>query len=137
VITATYAYLIRPSFFDSHIYLDFEKAPEDARRMDDIWISGQAAKRNISRYVVPSCCFHIDIDRAKLLEAHLFTHNMSRATANDHALTMFGQFWEKDLWYKFGGENAPRYRSMWTAMHRDWKSIILIIKFIVRFGFPF
>ncbi|CAF3776190.1 unnamed protein product [Adineta steineri] len=135
VVTATDAYLIRPSFFDSHIYKDFNQAPNDIRHVDDIWLNGHAARGNITRYVVPSCCSHIGVTRTHALEQYLVNNKMNRLSANSHALTWFGENWEKDLWYRFNGANAPEYRSWWRIIYREWISLIFKLKFIMYFGF--
>jgi hypothetical protein len=134
VTTANSAYLIRPSFFDSHIYLDFDQAPADARRVDDIWMNGYAAKRNIARYVVPSCCPPIGVFRTDALEAYLRGHGMSRATANNRALKMFKTYWEQNLWFQYSGVNAPPSYSWLTGMNRKWNTRIQKMRFIRRFG---
>ena len=135
VLTATYAYLIRPSFFDSQIYLDFNLVSNDIRRVDDIWLNGHASRRNIPRYVVPSCCSPISITRTHVLEEYLIENQMDRFTANNHAIQWFSESWEKDLWYRFHGENGPSYRSWWIMIYREWIDLILRLKFIVYFGF--
>ncbi|CAF1236015.1 unnamed protein product [Adineta ricciae] len=135
VITANHAYLIRPSFFDEHIYDDFNKVSNDIRHVDDIWINGQASARNISRYVVPSCCSHITVTRTHALEEYFGRNRMDRLTANNHALRWFADRWEKDLWYKFGGENAPRYRNWFVLIYRQWIFLLLQFKFVMYFGF--
>jgi hypothetical protein len=135
VVTANSAYIIRPSFFDSNLYLDFNQVPDDIRHVDDIWINGHASKRNIARYVVPSCCSHIEISQTPSLENYLITHQMNRFTANNHALQWFHQSWERDLWYRFEGENGPIYRSWWMMIYREWINLISIVKFILYFGF--
>ena len=135
VLTANFAYLIRPSFFDAQVYLDFNHVPDDIRHVDDIWLNGQAAKRNIARYVIPSCCSHISVTRTHALEEYLVKNRMNRLAANNHALQWFSMNWERDLWYRFHGQNAPDYRSWWTAIYREWMTIILNLKFIVYFGF--
>jgi hypothetical protein len=135
VLTANYAYLIRPSFFDSHIYLDFNQVSDDIRHVDDIWLNGQASKQNITRYVVPSCCPHISVVRTHVLEEYLTRNQINRLSANNHALQWFSDSWEKNLWYRFNGENGPKYRSWWIVIYREWISIILKLKFIVYFGF--
>ncbi len=134
VATANSAYLIRPSFFDSHIYLDFDQAPADVRRVDDIWMNGHAAKRNIARYVVPSCCPPIAVFQTYALDTYLRAHGMSRARANDHALNMFRTYWEKNLWYQYSGINAPRSYSWLTGINREWSTRIQKMRFIRRFG---
>ncbi len=135
VLTANFAYLIRPSFFNAQIYLDFNQVPNDIRRVDDIWLNGQAAKRNIARYVIPSCCSHISVTRTHALEEYFVKNQMNRLAANSHALKWFEISWERDLWYRFHGQNAPNYRSWWMFIYREWMTIILNFKFIVYFGF--
>jgi hypothetical protein len=135
VLTANYAYLIRPSFFDAQVYLDFNQIPNDIRRVDDIWLNGQAAKQNIARYVIPSCCSHISVTRTHVLEDYLVRNRMNRLEANSHALQWFKTIWENDLWYKFDGQNEPNYRSWWMIIYREWINIIFNFKFIVYFGF--
>ena len=135
VLTANHAYLIRPSFFDSHIYQDFNQVPDDIRHVDDIWLNGQAAKRNIDRYVVPTCCSHIEVTRTHALEQYFENNKMDRFSANSHALQWFSSSWETDLWYRFKGENAPKYRRWWVMIYREWINLLLKLKFIVYFGF--
>jgi hypothetical protein len=137
VITATSAYIIRPSFFDSQIYLDFNQAPADVRRVDDIWLNAYASKRNIPRYVVPSCCPHIGVTQAHVLEEYLKRNKMTRLSANSHALKWFSKNWEKDLWYIFNGVNRPEYRNSLTAIHREWITTVNWFKFVVSFGFVY
>ncbi|CAF4070079.1 unnamed protein product [Rotaria sp. Silwood2] len=134
VVTANSAYLIRPLFFDNHIYLYFNQVPNDIRRVDDIWLNGQASIRNIARYVIPSCCPHIGVTHTHVLEEYLGKNNMSRISANNHALQWFSGNWEQNLWYKFNGENAPKYRNWWIMIYREWISMMLYFKFIIYFG---
>lgn len=134
ILTATSAYLIRPSFFDAQIYLDFNLVPDDIRHVDDIWLNGQAAKQNIARYVVPSCCSHISVTQTHALQEYLVKNRMTRAAANSHALKWFATSWEKDLWYRFNGVNEPNYRGWWMLIHRVWVNAILYFKFTVYFG---
>ncbi|CAF2524507.1 unnamed protein product [Rotaria sp. Silwood2] len=135
IVTANHAYIIRPSFFDSHIYLDFKQAPNDIRHVDDIWLNGHASKRNITRLVIPTCCFSISVTRTHELENYLIAHQFTRSSANDHALQWFHQTWEKDLWYRFNGQNRPKDLSWWIKIYRQWISIILRLKFIIYVGF--
>ena len=135
IVTANHAYVIRPSFFDFHIYLDFKQAPVDVRRVDDIWLNGYASKKNISRFVIPGCCSSISVTRTHELENFLIAHQMTRSSANDHALKWFNQSWEKDLWYRFNGKNRPKYLHWWRKIYRKWISIILRLKLIIYVGF--
>ncbi|CAF4016880.1 unnamed protein product [Adineta steineri] len=135
IVTANHAYLIRPSFFDSHIYLDFNQVSDNIRRVDDIWLNGYASKQNISRFVIPACCRSIHVVRTHELENYLISHQMTRSSANEHALKWFNQTWEKDLWYRFNGQNRPIYRRWWIKIYREWIDIILRLKFIIYLGF--
>lgn len=60
---------------------------------------------------------------------------MTRSDANTHALEWFKQTWEKDLWYKFNGENRPKYRNLGMKIYREWINFILRLKFIIYCGF--
>jgi hypothetical protein len=134
IVTANSAYLIRPLFFDSTMAQDFAITPEDIRHVDDIWLNGQAAKRNIARYVVPSCCKHIDVTQTHALETYLVEHNMNRSWANTHALHWFDKYWEHNLWYRFNGVNSPVYRSWSTSIIRRLIDTIFTVKFLLSFG---
>ena len=134
VVTATSAYVIRPSFFDAALYRDFRGVPDDIRHVDDIWLSGQAAKRKVARLIVPSCCSHTGVTRTHVLERYLNEHNMNRFLANNHALEWFREHWEKNLWYKFNGVDGPSYRSWLMAVYRTSYSFILEFRFFIVFG---
>ncbi len=85
--------------------------------------------------MIPACCSSISVTQTHELENYLITHQMSRGSANDHALKWFNQTWEKDLWYKFNGVNHPKYLNLWTKIYRKWISGIFRVKFIFYFGF--
>jgi hypothetical protein len=53
VITGCGGILVKPRFFDAAVF-DYDAAPGSAFFVDDIWISGNLARRSISRYVIPS-----------------------------------------------------------------------------------
>jgi hypothetical protein len=135
ILTANNAYLLRPSFFNSHIYLDFDQVAKDIQRVDDIWLNGHASKRNVPRYVIPACCASISITRVHELENYLISHQMSRSSANTHALQWFNQSWEKDLWYKFKGENRPKYSTGLMNIFRRWIDTFARLKMIIYCGF--
>ena len=137
VVTATSAYVIRPSFFDADLYRNFSGAPDDIRHVDDIWLSGQAARRRIPRYVVPSCCVHMGVTQHHSLQSYLGRHNMSRRSANSHALEWFREQWEKDIWYKLKGVNRPMDCSCWSVVYRAWNSAIQWTRFVLNFGFVY
>lgn len=52
VVYGTGGVLYRPSFFDSSIF-EYEKGPPEAFFVDDVWISGHLARRNISSLIAP------------------------------------------------------------------------------------
>lgn len=134
IVTANYGYLIRPSYFDSHIYEDFDKVLPDIRRVDDIWINGHASKRNISRFIIPASCSSISMTQTHELENYLRSHQMTRSTANGHALVWFKEYWEKNLWYRYRGENAPKYRNLLTIIYRECLMIFLRVKCFIYSG---
>ena len=137
VVTATSAYVIRPSFFDAALYRDFADAPDDIRHVDDIWLSGQASKRKVARLIVPSCCSHTGVTRHHSLQSYLGRNNMTRSSANHHALGWFRKHWEKDLWYQFNGVNQPTSRSWCATVYREWIGVTQWIRFVLRFGFVY
>lgn len=85
--------------------------------------------------MIPSCCSHIAITQTHALEEYFRRNQMNRLSANNQALQWFSNSWEKDLWYRFNGENGPKYRNLWILIYREWISIILKLRFIVHFGF--
>lgn len=135
IVTANNAYIIRPSFFDSHIYDDFNQVSTDVRRVDDIWLNGHASRRHIPRFVVPACCVSISVTRTHELENYFIAHQMTRSEANNRALRWFNHNWEKDLWYRFKGENRPKYRRGLLKIVREWMNLIARLKFIIYCGF--
>ena len=55
VIYGTGGVLYRPSFFDEGVFgYESNNAPKEAFFVDDVWISGQLAKRNVSSLIAPS-----------------------------------------------------------------------------------
>ena len=137
VLTANKAYLIRPVFFTSQLYEDFSQAPLDVRHVDDIWLNGYAARGNITRYVIPSCCSSISVIRHHTLAEDLVRHGITRLEANNHALKWFSQYWEQDIWYRFHGQEQPVYRTWMTAAHRSWIDVVQWLKFVFHFGFAY
>jgi len=97
-------------------------------------LNGHASKRNISRFVVPSCCFSISISRTHELESYFHEHQITRRLANDEALKWFGSTWEKDLWYRFEGINRPNSRTWPEKIFRLIFSINFQIKYYLFNG---
>jgi hypothetical protein len=77
----------------------------------------------------------ISVTRTHELENYLIAHQMSRSSANGHALKWFNQSWEKDLWYRFKGENHPEYCNWFIEIYRQCMNLILTLKSIIYCGF--
>lgn len=60
IVQGAAGYLVKPRFFDAQL-LDYEQAPPAAFFADDIWVSGQLATRQISRYVMPMAVYFFRI----------------------------------------------------------------------------
>ena len=134
VITANSAYLIRPRFFDEKIYSNFSQIHDEIRHVDDIWLNGHAARRNISRFVVPSLCPSLSVTRTHELENFFEKHQTTRSAANDRALRSFENVWEKTLSYRFHGENHPTYRFWFQTIFRESFCAMWKLQLILQFG---
>lgn len=134
VLTANSAYLIRPKFFDEQIYSQIYDVPDYIHHVDDIWLNGHAARRNVSRSVVPSFCPNLSVTRTHELERFFQSHQTSRAFVNDRALQWFKSDWEKDLWYRFHGENPPNYRHWLQILFRESLCAMWKLKLIIAIG---
>jgi len=53
IITGCGGILVKPRFFDDAVF-DYSGAPPSAFFVDDVWISGQLARRGVPRYLIPS-----------------------------------------------------------------------------------
>src|SRR5213594_983341 len=94
VITGCGSYLIQPRFFDESLW-DYSQAPQGAFYMDDIWISGCLARRNVKRYVVPASAMMRSVFRQRRT---LSLHDVpdGRQYNNNETIALFG-----DAWYVF------------------------------------
>jgi hypothetical protein len=54
IVRGNCGYLVRAKFFTPALWEDLEGAPDGARYMDDVWISGHLAKNGVPRLVVPA-----------------------------------------------------------------------------------
>ena len=52
VVYGTGGVLYRPSFFSEEVF-EYDKGPKEAFFVDDVWISGHLAKRNVSSLIAP------------------------------------------------------------------------------------
>src|SRR5213083_3426504 len=92
VITGCGSYFIQPRFFDESLW-DYSHAPQGAFYMDDIWISGCLAKRNVKRYVVPASAMMRSVFRQRRT---LSLHDVpeGRQFNNNETIAIFGDAWD-------------------------------------------
>src|SRR6266699_7020184 len=92
VITGCGSYLIQPRFFDESLW-DYSQAPKGAFYMDDIWISGCLARRNVKRYVVPASAMMRSVFRQRRT---LSLHDVpdGRQYHNNETIAFFGKTWD-------------------------------------------
>jgi len=92
VITGCGSYLIQPRFFDESLW-DYSQAPKGAFYMDDIWISGCLATRNVKRYVVPASAMMRNVFRQRRT---LSLHDVpdGRQYNNNETIAFFGDAWD-------------------------------------------
>ena len=92
VVTGCGSYLIQPRFFDESLW-DYSKAPPAAFYMDDIWISGWLARRNVRRYAVPTSVMMRSVWRQRRT---LSLHNVpsGRQQNNNEAIAFFRDSWD-------------------------------------------
>jgi hypothetical protein len=92
VITGCGSYLIQPRFFDESLW-DYSKAPPAAFYMDDIWISGWLARRNVKRYAVPTSTMMRSVWRQRRT---LSLHDVpdGRQHNNNETIAFFADAWD-------------------------------------------
>ena len=92
VITGCGSYLIQPRFFDESLW-DYSKAPQAAFYMDDIWISGWLARRNVKRYAVPTSMMMRSVWRQRRA---LTLHDVpnGRQHNNNETIAFFRDSWD-------------------------------------------
>jgi hypothetical protein len=92
VITGCGSYLIQPGFFDESLW-DYSKAPQGAFYMDDIWISGWLARRNVKRYAVPTSMMMRSVWRQRQT---LTLHDVpnGRQHNNNETIAFFRDSWD-------------------------------------------
>jgi len=92
VMTGCGSYLIQPTFFDESLW-DYSKAPEAAFYMDDIWISGWLARRNVKRYAVPTSTMMRSVWRQRRT---LTLHDVpnGRQHNNNETIAFFRDSWD-------------------------------------------
>ena len=92
VMTGCGSYLIQPSFFDESLW-DYSKAPPAAFYMDDIWISGWLARRNVKRYAVPTSAMMRSVWRQRrTLSLHDVPNGLQHN--NNQTIAFFEDAWD-------------------------------------------
>jgi len=92
VITGCGSYLIQPRFFGESLW-DYSKAPQAAFYMDDIWISGWLARRNVKRYAIPTSMMMRSVWRQRRT---LTLHDVpnGRQYNNNQTIAFFRDSWD-------------------------------------------
>lgn len=92
VVTGCGSYLIQPGFFGEALW-DYSKAPKAAFYMDDIWISGSLARRNVKRYAIPTSTMMRSVWRQRRT---LSLHDVpnGRQHNNNETIAFFRDSWD-------------------------------------------
>jgi hypothetical protein len=87
----TWGTLLPPGALDAAELENFNGWPPQARWVDDVWISGQLARRGIERVVVPARCLPLDIRSAR---SSALTFGINQDGRNDRAtIDAFRPWW--------------------------------------------
>lgn len=85
--------MIKPKFFTEEFF-DYKKAPEEAFFVDDIWISGNLARRDIPRYVIPCLGSYVYITSLTTLSGPALDKGENRGGGNDDkVINYFRSYW--------------------------------------------
>lgn len=89
--------LVKPKFFTADFF-NYENAPAQAFFVDDIWVSGNLAKRNIPRYVIPFRGNYVYLTTLTTLSGPALDHGENRGGGNDDAvMDYFRPYWKLPL----------------------------------------
>ena len=120
VATGGCGVLLRPNFFDDSVFRPPPEAPSGILVVDDVWMNGMLARRNVTRWIVPTGgALHCDEGRhhlghgaASAVDATLRERRWpGRAALNQQALRFFGDAWER------GVLHDARIRPPWRRAH--------------------
>ena len=110
VVTGGGGLALKPSFFTQDIFSPRPDAPKGILLVDDIWINGNLAMNNISRYVVPirKDFRHLG-SHASVITQYLqsVADTSKRPRLNQKAIDYFAPYWEKDIIFEMS-EGPPR-----------------------------
>jgi hypothetical protein len=94
VINGCGGILVKPKFFTDDFF-DYDTAPRQAFFVDDIWISGNLAKRGIPRYVVPFNGYYAYLPSLSTLFSSALNMGENRGGGNDEAVIRhFRPYWK-------------------------------------------
>lgn len=93
VITGCGGIMVKPKFFDA-AFFDYGNAPAQAFFVDDIWISGNLARRNIPRYVIPFRGSYVYVTSLTTLSGPALDRDENKTGGNDDAvIDYFRPYW--------------------------------------------
>lgn len=92
VVTGCGSFAVQSGFFDQSLW-DYSNAPEAAFYMDDIWVSGCLARRNVKRYAVPTSKMMRSVWRQRRT---LSLHDVPRGRQhnNNETIAFFRDNWD-------------------------------------------
>lgn len=94
IITGCGGIMVKPQFFAAEFF-DYGNAPAEAFFVDDIWISGNLAKHDISRYVIPFRGSYVYLTTLTTLSGPALDHGENRGGGNDDAvIDYFRSYWK-------------------------------------------
>jgi hypothetical protein len=90
VLLGTWGYLIPPAALDNAVH-DFAGWPHEVRWVDDIWISGHLARRQVPRHVIPARGLPLETAASNVAA---LTFGVNRSGHNDRiAIDAFAGWW--------------------------------------------
>lgn len=85
--------LVRPRFFDPEVF-EYANAPPEAFFVDDIWFSGNLARRRVARYVIPFSGALIYLPSLATFSGTGLDRDVNRSGRNDDVMIdHFGSDW--------------------------------------------
>jgi hypothetical protein len=93
VITGCGGIMVKPKFFDA-AFFDYDSAPAQAFFVDDIWISGNLARRNIPKYVIPFRGRYVYLPSFAALSGPALDRDENKTGSNNDAvIDYFRSYW--------------------------------------------
>ncbi len=93
VITGCGGIMVKPKFFDAGFFA-YDGAPKQAFFVDDIWICGNLARRNIPKYVIPFRGRYVYLPSLTALAGPALDHDENKTGGNNDAvIDYFRSYW--------------------------------------------